>query len=166
MSRSLATNASGLPPHDLFAGYGPEVAGRGATGSRIARVVSRALKDARDGRDGDGRADHGDGTRPMTRAEIARQISALLGRPVSATILDKWASEASDDHRIPLDAFIALIAVTGARGLIGFVPQQFGHSAIADAHADLVELTFIRARRAELEAQERALEDRVRRAVR
>lgn len=87
---------------DLFAWEPPQVAvtlgdersGRGTLDNQIARMVSRALREARE-----------DGS---SRAEIARRISTTVGRTVSEATLDKWASEAAEEHRIPLDAFIAL----------------------------------------------------------
>lgn len=118
---------------DLFEWTPPQVAiryedgvtGRGSLESRISRLIGRALRDARD----DGR----------DRSEIARSMGAYLGRAVSVAMLDKWASEAADEHRIPLDAFIALVHATNARELLGFVPGEFGLTVIEEEYAELIE---------------------------
>ncbi|MAA97793.1 MAG: hypothetical protein CMN87_15470 [Stappia sp.] len=142
---------------DLFAWEPPQVAvtlgdegkGRGALDNQISRMVSRALRDARE-----------DGS---SRAEIARQISATVGRTVSEATLDKWASEAAEEHRIPLDAFLALVEVTGCTGLLGALTERFGLVVVDARYADLIELHLIEeherdvaARKASLEAKWRA----------
>lgn len=134
---------------DVSIGYSTEVTGRGPLDARISRAVSHALREARE--------------RGISRADAAERLSDFLNRTISPAMLDKWASEAADDHRIPLDVFIGLIETLQADGLIGFVPMQFGHVAVAERHADLIRLTLVRERMAELEAQEKALEARVRR---
>lgn len=135
-------------PPTVAVGYSPEVTGRGRLDSRIARLVGQALRDARDaGRD---------------RADVASRISDYLGRPVSEAMLNKWSSEAAEDHRIPLDAFIGLIEATEALDLLGFMPGLFGMAVIRDEYAELIRLQMIRDKRQELEAQERALEAKLR----
>jgi hypothetical protein len=138
--------------HDLFAwqppevavGYGAEVAGRGALENKIARLIGHALRDARDGRG-------------VKRGDVAKRMSAYLGRTVSEAMLNKWSSEGSEDHRIPLDAFIALVDATGAQDLLGFVPAEFGLVVIEKQHAELIRLHLIREKVKELQAQEHAL---------
>jgi hypothetical protein len=136
-------------PPRVAVGYSADVTGRGPLDNRIARTVGQALRDARD----EGR----------TRAAVAAAMSAFLKRPVSEAMLNKWSSEGSDQHRIPLDAFIALVSATGAKALLGFVPGEFGLTVIENEHAELIEaqlldehLEEIQARRAALAAKRRA----------
>lgn len=124
-------------------GYSADVIGRGGLDNKIARVIAQALRDARD-------AD-------LDRARVARDMSVYLGRRVSEAMLNKWSSEASEDHRIPLDAFIALVHATGANQLLGFAPQLFGLSVIASEYAAMVRVQMIREKRQQLEAEEAAL---------
>jgi hypothetical protein len=146
-----------LLTQDLFAWEPPQVAvtlgdegkGRGALDNQISRMVSRALREARE----DGRS----------RAQIADEISKTVGRSVSEGTLDKWASEASGEHRIPLDAFLALVEVTGCTGLLGVLAERFGLVLVDARYADLIELHLIEeherdvaARKASLEAKWRA----------
>ncbi|MCV9907165.1 hypothetical protein OIV19_05970 [Brucella sp. HL-2] len=136
---------------DLFEWTPPQVAiryeegvtGRGSLDNQIARLVSRALRDARDDNKG--------------RTEIAAQMSKYLGRSISSTMLDKWASEASDEHRIPLDAFIALVDATDARELLGFVPGMFGLTVIETEYADLIEDRLLEDHIEELQARRQML---------
>lgn len=130
-------------PPKVAVGYSAEVTGRGPLDNRIARLIGQALRDARD-----------DG---VSRARVAAGMSEYLGRPISEATLNKWSSEGSEDHRIPLDAFIALVHATGARALLGFVPGEFGLTVIEGEYADLIRLHLIREKRQELEAQEQVL---------
>lgn len=136
---------------DLFEWTPPRVAiryeegvmGRGSLDSKISRLIGRALRDARD-----------DG---QQRAAIAAAMTRYLGRTISPAMLDKWASEASDEHRIPLDAFIALVDATGARELLGFVPGEFGLTVIEDEYADLIEDRLLEDHIEELQARRQML---------
>jgi hypothetical protein len=130
-------------PPAVAAGYGPEVDGRGDLSSRISRQVAQALRDATDG--------------GMARAEIAAQISKRLGRRVSIDTLNKWASEAGEEHRIPLDGFIALVEVTGATALLGFMPGLFGFVAVPERYAGIIEMHLLEEHEAEIAARKAAL---------
>ncbi|GAB1477735.1 hypothetical protein [Tabrizicola fusiformis] len=134
-------------PPKVSVGYSAEVTGRGPLDNRIARIIGQALRDARD-----------DG---FSRAEVARRMSAYLHRPVSEAMLNKWSSEGSEDHRIPLDAFIALVHATDARDLLGFVPGEFGMTVIDSEYAGMIKLHLIREKKREIEAMEQALEREV-----
>lgn len=112
-------------PPKVAVGYGPEVTGRGPLDNRIARLISQALRDARD-----------DG---MSRAQIAKQMTDYLQRSISEAMLNKWTSEGSGEHRIPLDAFIALVDATGAKNLLGFAPGEFGMTVIDQEYAEIIE---------------------------
>ena len=125
-------------PPQVKVGYSEDVTGRGDLENRIARLVARAMRDARD----DGR----------NRAELASSMSRELGRSVSEDMLNKWASEASGAHRIPLDAFIALIRATEAKELLGFVPSLFGFAVVPEHYTDLIEIHLIDEREEELRA--------------
>lgn len=136
---------------DLFEWTPPQVAiryeegvtGRGSLDNQIARLVSRALRDARDDSKG--------------RSEIAASMSKYLKRSISAAMLDKWASEASEEHRIPLDAFIALVHATDAKELLGFVPGMFGLTVIENEYADLIEDKLLEDHIEELQARRQML---------
>lgn len=130
-------------PPKVAVGYGPEVVGRGPLDNRIARLIGQALRDARD-----------DG---VTRAKVAAQMSEYLRRSISEPMLNKWSSEGSEDHRIPLDAFIALVHATGARDLLGFVPGEFGLTVIENEYAELIEERLLDDHIEEMQARRQVL---------
>ena len=134
-------------PPQVAVGYSDDVAGRGDLENKISRLVSRALRDARD--DGKG-----------SRADVARRMSAKLGRPISDAMLNKWAAEGSGEHRIPLDAFIALIEASAADGLLGFVPSLFGYAVVPEKYADLIEIHLLDEHENEIAARKAALHAR------
>lgn len=138
-------------PPQVAVGYSAEVIGRGALENRIARLIGHALRDARD-------------DRGLTRAQIAKSIGEFVGRPVSAAMLDKWSSEASDDHRIPMDAFMGLVHATGAMALLGFMPGEFGLTVIEDEYADLIEDQLLAEHEEDVRARRKALQTRRRSA--
>ena len=130
-------------PPKVALGYGPEVVGRGRLDNRIARVIAHSLRDARE-----------DG---LSRAEIARRMGDFLGRSISEAMLNKWSSEGSEDHRIPLDAFIGLVHATGARDLLGFAPAEFGLTVIETEYADLIEERLLDEHIEEMQARRQML---------
>lgn len=106
-------------PPKVAVGYSADVIGRGKLDNKIARLISHALRDVRD-------------EQGLSRETVAQKISEFLGREVTSATLYKWTSESSDNHRIPLDAFVALVHATGAKDLLGFVPGKFGLTVIED----------------------------------
>lgn len=130
-------------PPQVAVGYSAEVTGRGALDNRIARLISHALRDARE-----------DG---LTRAEIAKRMSNWLGRQISEAMLNKWSSEGSGEHRIPLDAFIALVQATGNKDLLGFAPSEFGLTVIETEYAELIEAHLLDEHIEELQARRQVL---------
>ncbi len=131
-------------PPKVAIGYSEDVIGRGRLDNKIARLVSHALRDAREDRD-------------LSRAAVAQKISEFLGRPISEAMLNKWSSEGSEDHRIPLDAFIGLVAATGAQDLLGFVPGEFGLTVIENEYAELIEERLLEDHIEEMQARRQML---------
>lgn len=136
----MTTPASPLPPvrHAL-----PDEALRGAClADRISLAVSWALRAC-----------------SLSRSEVARRISADLGQVVSVNMLDGYASQARQDHRITLERFMALIAATGQHDLLGLVCAPSGAAAVPDRYVDLIELQLIEARLLALAEARRAALD-------
>lgn len=130
-------------PPKVSVGYSQDVIGRGRLDSKIARLIAQALREVRE----DGKS----------RGDVARSISAYLGRSVSEAMLNKWSSESSEDHRIPLDAFIGLVHATGATDLLGFVPGEFGLSVIENEYAELIEERLLDDHIEEMQARKHVL---------
>ncbi len=100
------------------------VSGHGQLQNRIARLVGHALRNGV----------------IKDRHVIASEIGEYLGRKVSKDILDKWASEGAENNRIPFDAMIALVDVTGVTDLLGFMPEMFGMVVVPERYATIIEL--------------------------
>ncbi len=131
-------------PPKVAVGYSADVIGRGRLDAKIARLISHALRDARE-------------EQGLSREAVAQQISDFLGRKVSADMLYKWTSESSEDHRIPLDAFIALVHATQAKELLGFVPGEFGLTVIENEYAELIEERLLEDHIEEMQARRQVL---------
>lgn len=113
-------------PPKVAAGFDGEVRG-GALSSQIARAVSLALK--RCGKE---------------RSDVAEEMSKWLGgERVTLSMLNAYASEARDTHRITVERFMALIEVTGCRDLLGFVAEPFGQAVVDGRYASIIELHLI-----------------------
>ena len=138
-------------PPKVAVGYSDDVIGRGRLDSKIARLIGQALRDARD--------------EGLTRADIAKQMTEFLGRQISEAMLNKWSSESSEDHRIPLDAFIGLVHATGATELLGFAPSEFGMTVISEKYADVIRLQMVRDKKQEIDAMEKALMAKLRTGI-
>lgn len=94
-------------------------------GSRIASQITQVVKLALDGHD---------------RAVIAERMSEELGYSVSRNMIEKYASEAAEAHKIPLERFIALIEATGCIDALAFVAERFDHMVVPAKYAGIVEL--------------------------
>lgn len=117
---------SAYEPEPVTVGYGADVVGRGDLGAQIVRIIARALREA-----------HGAG---IPRAEVVRRMTEYLGREVKTASLDKWVSAAAIEHRIPLDAFAALVHATGQHDLLGHLPSLYGYAVVPASYVDMIEL--------------------------
>ncbi len=142
-----ARDLSVYEPETVTVGYGDDVPGRGALGNQIARVIARALRDAKD-------ADIG-------RGDVACRMGERLERPVTVAQIDKWASEAAEEHRIPLDAFVALIEATRQHELLGFLPGLYGYAVVPARYVDMIELQMLEDHEKEVAARKAALQAKI-----
>ena len=136
-------------PEPIVAAYADEIKGRGDLESQISRVLAQALRDAKD-------AD-------VSRSEIAGRMAQWLGRKVTEDQLDKWASEASGDRRIPLDAFLALVHATQCHELLGFAAGLFDLAVVPNKYVDILEMHQLQEHKQEVEARLSALQAKTRR---
>lgn len=136
-------------PPQIAVGYAADVAGRGSLDHQIARLLSRALRDVEE-------------VKGHSRSVVAGFMTLELHRTITKDMLDKWTSEASTSHRIPLDAFVALVKVTEAEDLLGFIPSILGFAVVPQKYAEIIELHLIEEKARELDAQKLALQARLR----
>lgn len=151
-SDSLTPDILNWQPPQVAAAYPQEVTGRGSLDSRIARGIAQAMGDARD-------------RKSLSREDLAEKISERLGRRVSAEQLYKFSSEASERHRIPLDVFMALVAIADAVELINLIAAEHGLAAIPSKYAPVVELHLYQEHMALVTAQCDALKAKVKKSL-
>ncbi len=76
----------------------------------------------------------------IDREAIAADMSAWLGEEVGKNILDAYASQAREEHTIPMLRVIALIHATGDIRILQMIAEMFGHSVIEDKYLPWIEV--------------------------
>lgn len=114
-----------------------ELAGLGRI---VAGVVSAALK-------GDARS----------RDEVAGAMSALLDERVSVDMVNAYASEAREQHSIPLHRALALIAVTDRHDLLDTLVRRIGAALLVGEELRLARLGHLKAQRDRIDEEVRRL---------
>lgn len=109
-------------------------------GRVVAGVVSKALKDD-----------------PRSRDEVAGALSALLDERVSVDMLNAYASEARDQHSIPLHRALALIAVTDRHDLLDTLVRRIGAALLVGDELRLARLGHLKAQRVRIDDEMRRL---------
>lgn len=136
-------------PPQVEAQIDPSITRGGTLDVKIARAVSHAM--AASGKD-----------RETIAAEMTEYLGGdLAGQRVSKTMLEQYAAPAKRDHRITLERFIALIAVTGCHDLLGFVCGFSGFVAVPARYAEIIRLWQTEEQLAELERQRATLRGRI-----
>ncbi|MGB3834441.1 MAG: DNA transposition protein [Mesorhizobium sp.] len=136
---------------DLLAWEPPKVAAgfaEGAVrGSRIASQISQVVRLALNGHD---------------RADIAERMSDELGYPVSLHMIEKYASEAAEAHKITLERFVALIEATGCVDALAFVAERFDHIVVPRQYGAIIRKHRLRELRERLDREESAIDAELR----
>lgn len=130
-------------PPKVALGFEPDQLAGNRLGSKISRAVALALREC-----------------GKPRAEVAARMSEELGYSISADMLDAYASEAKEGHRITLERFVALVTATGCHDLLGFVASLFGHVVVPERYGSLIELHLIEEHEREVSRRKQAVEAR------
>ncbi len=111
-----------------------------------ARAIGQALNDC-----------------PMSREEVARQMSDYLGKEVRPNILNAYASTARDTHVINIERLDALVYVTKDKRLVDLLAELVGCMAVPKEQAPYMEYAEkkmeFKKLKAEIEEIEEALND-------
>lgn len=91
------------------------------------------------------------------RYQIAADMSRLMGREISVNTLDKYTSEASEDHLPNIETAIAFDAATEQLALVGLFAAKLGCRVVPGKESLLTELGRIEQMKGELAKQERAI---------
>jgi hypothetical protein len=127
------------PPEPVVA-YEPAHVRAANVAASIARAVSATLRDCR-----------------LPRDEVAQRMSDYLGERVSKHMLDAYASEARQDHPIPVTRLVALMHATGDRRLLQLLADPLGWAVIERRHLPMIELAAVQEQRDELARRTDAL---------
>jgi hypothetical protein len=84
------------------------------------------------------------------REQVAEEIGQYLGESCTKAMLDAYASEAREDHTMPLVKFLGLIHATRDMRLLQILAQQFGWAVIPERYLGAVEEAVIAAKEEEL----------------
>lgn len=107
---------------------------------QIASAVSRILKD--DDRD---------------RYDVAAAMSRILDADVSKSMLDKYASESSEEHNISAGRFLVMIAATGRYDLLEALLRKIGCALVVGDEVLTIELGHVTRQIERLRDRERQL---------
>lgn len=130
-------------PPKVGAGFEPGA----IRGSRLASQISQAVAIALKGHD---------------RDEIAQRMSDELGYTVSRNMIDNYASEGQEAHKISLERFIALVDATGCIDALGFIAERFGQMVVPEKYGAIVEVHLIEEREQDLARRKQAALAKVR----
>jgi hypothetical protein len=91
------------------------------------------------------------------RYQIAADMGRLLGRDISVNTLDKYTSEAAEEHHPSLETAIAFDAATGKLNLVALFAEKLGCRVLPGKASLLAELGRLEQMKGEIASQERAI---------
>lgn len=91
------------------------------------------------------------------RYQIAADMSRLLGREISINTLDKYTSEASEEHIPNLETAIAFDAATEQMALVNLFASKLGCRVLPGKESLLAELGRLEQMKGEIAKQEKAI---------
>jgi hypothetical protein len=96
-----------------------------------------------------------------SRAQIAEEMSYLVGREVTERMLNGFTAESKDDYRWPAELDRAFCTVTGDTRLLTCRVELFGLYVIGDEEMELLELGMAFHQKATAEAKIEMLQKRL-----
>lgn len=94
---------------------------------------------------------------PKDRYQIAFEMGRLLGREISVNTLDKYTSEASEDHIPNLETAIAFDAATEQTALASLFAGKLGCRVLPGKESLLAELGRLQQMKGDIANQEKAI---------
>lgn len=108
----------------------PQILRAGAL--RVKEPINEALKTA---------LDHC----ALSREEISRELSRLVGDEISIHTLNNWCAEGKNNRRFPLECAAALAVITGSKDIIDAALNVAGYRVLDPDQAVYYELGLIEA---------------------
>ena len=131
-------------PPEAVERFDPVLVRAATISGRMSKAVSAALKG-------------------KNRDAVANTMSEYLRETVSKAMLDSYASEAREDHPIPVTRLFALIHATRDRRLLQVLADEFDWAVVEARHVPLIELAEIEEERTRLGKMADAARRRARR---
>lgn len=94
------------------------------------------------------------------REVIAAEMSVLTGEDVSKAMLDAYASEARDNHKVPMSRFFALVAVTQRFDRLDVLLREIGAAVLVGEQIHTARLGHIDREIAKLKEEQARLKSR------
>lgn len=94
---------------------------------------------------------------PLSRHEVAAQMSDLVGVEITKSQLDSWTAESKDGHRFPAEYLPAFVRVTGHKRLLHIMAELVDCYVLESEVALLAELGHIKESKRELTKREQAI---------
>jgi hypothetical protein len=133
LARAMLKRRSSFSDHQMIFSFDVPAPARQAgdlagLSAMMAASVARILKES-----------------PLDRGEIASRMSALLGEPVSKSMLDAYASEARAEFNISAARWWALIAVSERFDVADAIAQRAGARILSGDEIKAAELGSLQA---------------------
>lgn len=129
---------------DLLDAASPEPTGSMNDGALVRGVLVEAIRNS-----------------GKSRAQIADEMSRLVGRAITQRMLDAYTAESREDHRWPGELTRAFCSATGDDRLLRVLAESAGLRVITDAESHLLELGRNYLQRSRAERAITALEQRL-----
>tara|TARA_B100000686_G_C16725617_1_gene937617 strand:+ start:1068 stop:1580 length:513 start_codon:yes stop_codon:yes gene_type:complete len=75
----------------------------------------------------------------QSREDLAKAISALLGREITKTHLDGWTAMSAVERRLHVDTMKAICQITGDNRLLHYVAESCGFKALTTEEAEFAD---------------------------
>jgi hypothetical protein len=110
------------PPEPVIT-FAPERVKAASLANEMSRVISETLTDC-----------------TMPRDQVAQRMSDYLGTPITLNMLDKYASEAAEEHVMNIVRYIAFLIVTGDRRPLQHIAEMIDCIVVPASYRKLIDL--------------------------
>lgn len=97
----------------------------------------------------------------LSRERVADRMSEILGRAVNKSHIDLWTAPSQADRRIPVDAFMALMAVCQNFSLLDWMAHHFERRVLTEEEALCAELGAMAVLERHIKAKQKAVEGKM-----
>jgi len=98
---------------------------------------------------------------PLSREQVASEMSRLTGESISINHVNNWTSEAKRDWRFPLEYVAAMVVVTGDYGVVDAVLEGTGLAIIGEDEQTYIEFGKIVAEDRQRQKRKKALMEKL-----